>query len=176
MKFTKHRRFARSSPASQPPPHPPHPPERVRIPEPASPAVIVARAFTRIRLVHRARVLRRLLMPIGPMALTVVAGGVFAKYVEQARWSRFSVTLDDAASVTASQVQEIARYVEQSNPQALQQVLMLFARDATMMSAVGASIAALMLRHMDKHRRARSVPAYAVTATPGSATGPTQTN
>ena len=58
------------------------------------------------RLAHRVRVLRRLLMPVGPMALTVLGGGVFAKYAAQARWPRMSVSLEDAARVTSNQVFE----------------------------------------------------------------------
>ena len=114
---------------------------------PSLPAV-VASAFTRLRLAHRVRVLRRLLMPVGPLALTVVGGGVFAKYAAQARWPRMSVTLEDAARVTSSQVFELVRYVEQSNPQALQQVLLVLSRDATTMAAVGASVAALVMQHL----------------------------
>ena len=114
---------------------------------PSLPAV-VARAFPRLRLAHRVRVLRRLLMPVGPLALTVLGGGVFAKHAAQARWPRMSVTLEDAARVTSSQVFELVRYVEQSNPQALQQVLLVLSRDATTMAAVGASVAALVMQHL----------------------------
>ena len=78
-------------------------------------------------------------MPVGPMALTVLGGGVFAKYAAQARWPRMSVSLEDAARVTSSQVYELVRYVEQSNPHVLQQVMVVLSRDATTMAAVGAS-------------------------------------
>lgn len=118
---------------------------------PSLPAV-VASAFTRLRLAHRVRVLRRLLMPVGPLALTVLGGGVFAKYAAQARWPRMSVTLEDAARVTSSQVFELVRYVEQSNPQALQQVLLVLSRDATTMAAVGASVAALVMQRLSSRK------------------------
>ena len=118
---------------------------------PSLPA-IVASAFTRLRLAHRVRVLRRLLMPVGPLALTVLGGGVFAKYAAQARWPRMAVTLEDAARVTSNQVFELVRYVEQSNPQALQQVLLVLSRDATTMAAVGASVAALVMQHLSSRQ------------------------
>ena len=124
---------------------------------PSLPAV-VASAFTRLRLAHRVRVLRRLLMPVGPLALTVLGGGVFAKYAAQARWPRMSVTLEDAARVTSSQVFELVRYVEQSNHQALQQVLLVLSRDATTMAAIGASVAALVMQHLSS-RTAGGTPA-----------------
>ncbi|MEO8674365.1 MAG: hypothetical protein ABI569_02235 [Casimicrobiaceae bacterium] len=116
--------------------------------------VVIASAFTRLRLAQRVRVLRRLLMPIGPMALAVVGGGVFAKYAAQARWPRMSVSLEDAARVTSSQVYELVRYVEQSNPHALQQVLVALTRDGTTMAALGASVAAIVMQHLST-RKAR---------------------
>ena len=113
---------------------------------------VIASAFTRLRLAQRVRVLRRLLMPIGPMALAVLGGGVFAKYAAQARWPRMSVSLEDAARVTSSQVYELVRYVEQSNPHALQQVLVALTRDGTTMAALGASVAAIVMQHLSTRK------------------------
>jgi hypothetical protein len=120
---------------------------------------VIASAFTRLRLAQRVRVLRRLLMPIGPMALAVLGGGVFAKYAAQARWPRMSVSLDDAARVTSSQVYELVRYVEQSNPNALHQVLVALTRDGTTMTALGASVAAIVMQHLATRRASRHVKA-----------------
>jgi hypothetical protein len=99
--------------------------------------------------------LRRLLLPVGPLALTVIAGGAFAKYVAQARWSRLSVSLDDAARVTSNQVFELVRYVEQSNPAVLQQAMAVIARDATTMAALSASVAAFVLQRWSRRSNAR---------------------
>jgi hypothetical protein len=109
-------------------------------------AAIVASAVAQTSLALRARVLRRLLMRVGPLALAALAGGAFAKYVEYARWSRFSVSIDDAARVTSGQILELVRYVEQSNPTVLQQVMVVLSRDATTMAALGASVAALVMQ------------------------------
>ena len=114
--------------------------------DPPSLAAIVASTVPRTPLPLRARVLRRLLMPVGPLALTVLAGGVFAKYAASARWSRITVSLEDAARVTSNQIVELVRYVEQSNPTVLDQVIVVMSRDATMMATVGASVAALVLQ------------------------------
>ncbi len=110
--------------------------------------VLVAGIFTKLRLVQRVRVLRQLLRPVGPMALAVLGGGAFAKFVAQARWSRMSISLEDAARVTSSQMFELVRYVEQSNPQALQQVIVFLSRDAATIAAVGASFAFVAMRHL----------------------------
>ena len=113
-------------------------------------AQVIAKAFSKTRLTVRARMLRRLLVPVGPLALAVIAGGAFAKYVGQARWARLSVSLEDAANVTAGQVIELARYVEQSDPSALTQVLNVLAHDAATMAALGTSVAAIVFDRMSR--------------------------
>src|ERR1700674_2787101 len=77
---------------------------------------IIASAFGKLNLERRARLLGRLLGSVGPLALKVVGGGVFAKYVRQARRSEIPVSFEDAAHATSSQVRDLVRYVEQSNP------------------------------------------------------------
>lgn len=115
--------------------------------------VLVASIFTKLRLAQRVRILRRLLMPAGPLALAVLGGGAFVKFVGQARWPRMSISLEDAARLTSSQVFELVRYVEQSNPQALQQVLVVLSRDAATMTAAGATFAAIVIRHLSTTAR-----------------------
>ena len=145
MKLSKHRRprgisrtvqcsqlARRTRPAQDTPPLP----------------VLVASIFTKLQLAQRVRILRRLLVPAGPLALAVLGGGAFVKFVGQARWPRMSILLEDAARLTSSQVFELVRYVEQSNPQALQQVMVVLSRDAATMTAIGATFAAVVIRHL----------------------------
>lgn len=66
---------------------------------------------------ERARVLGRLLGFVGPLALAVLGGGAFAKYLRFARNAIVPVTLEDAARATASQIHEIVRYLQQSHPE-----------------------------------------------------------
>jgi hypothetical protein len=121
----------------------------------------LASAFTRLRLGQRVRVLRRLLLPVGPMALAALAGGAFAKYASQARWPRITISFDDAARVTSGQIYELVRYVQQSNPLVLQQILAVLARDATAMAAVGAAIAAIVLKHQTDRKTDRRTEQHA---------------
>jgi hypothetical protein len=88
----------------------------------------ISRAFTRLEVSQRIRVLRRLLVPVGPLALAVLADGVFTEYMEQARSPRIRLAPEDAARVTPAQVLELARYAEQSRPSALQQAMRIVAR------------------------------------------------
>jgi hypothetical protein len=82
--------------------------------ETASLVAVVADVVPAMSLPVRARLLQLLMIPIGPLAMTVLAGGAFAKYAEFARRLPIPLSLEDAARVTSGQVAEIARYLEQS--------------------------------------------------------------
>lgn len=120
---------------------------------PTVPAV-VARAFSVSSLAVRARVLSHLLASVGPLALAVLAGGVFVKYVRHARWSEIPVSIEDAARATYSQVFELVTYVQQSSPDVAEQILAVLSRDTATMAALGASVAAIAIRHLAR----RSAP------------------
>lgn len=129
---------------------------------PQSLAGIVAHAFARLGLAQRAGVLQRLLQPVGPMALAVLGGGVFAKYVLQARGPQITLSLEDVARITSRHIVELVRYVEQSNPLLLQELVAALARDPKLMAALGASLAAIALRQI----RSREVVEIAVQREP----------
>jgi len=115
---------------------------------------IVARAFIAAGVGLRAKVLSRLLPAVGPLALTVVGGGVFARYAQQARWSALPVSFSDAARITSSQIYELATYVQQSNPDVTRQILTVLSRDVSTMTALGATIGALAISYLS-NRSAR---------------------
>ena len=64
----------------------------------------------------------RLLASVGPLALKVVSGGVFAKYVRHARSPEIPVSFEDAARATSTQVRDLVHYVEQSNPNLVEEL------------------------------------------------------
>jgi hypothetical protein len=75
-----------------------------------------AGAIVRLDVQDRARVLGRLLGFVGPLALGVLGGGAFAKYLSFARRAIVPVTVEDAARVTVNQIHELVRYLQQSHP------------------------------------------------------------
>jgi hypothetical protein len=107
----------------------------------ASLVTVLADAVPITNLRLRARLLQLLMIPIGPLAMTVLAGGAFAKYAQFARQLPIPISLEDAAHVTSGQVAEIALYLEQSDPWMLAQVVIAISRDPTAMAALGASVA-----------------------------------
>ena len=119
--------------------------------EEAVPA-IVTQAYEVASAGLRVRVLNRLLRAVGPLALAVVGGGAFARYVSQARWSALTVSISDAARVTSAQVYELATYVQQSNPEVARQILSVLARDVSTMTALGATVGAILIGYLSGQR------------------------
>lgn len=83
---------------------------------------IVASRFGKFDIALRARLLGRLLASVGPLALKVVGGGVFAKYVRHARSPGIPVSFEDAVRTTSTQVCDLVHYVEQSNPNLVEEL------------------------------------------------------
>src|SRR5258708_20031769 len=82
----------------------------------ASVPAFIASAFGKLNLVRRARLLGRLLGSVGPLALVVIVGVVFAKYLRNARLPEIPISLDDAAPAPSSPGSEISPSATQSNP------------------------------------------------------------
>ncbi len=118
----------------------------------ASVPTIMASAFGKLNIERRARLLGRLLGSVGPLALAVVGGGVFAKYLGNARWPEVPISFEDAARATSSQVHDLVHYVEQSNPHLVDGLLAALSQDGVMMTALGASVAAMTIKHVSNRR------------------------
>jgi len=97
--------------------------------ESASVPAVFARAFAKLNLERRARLLGRLLGSVGPLALVVIGGGFFAKYLRNARSAQVQISPEDAACATPRQVYDIVRYVEQSNPRLVERLLAVLLQD-----------------------------------------------
>ena len=96
----------------------------------------VAKAFSKIGPRLRVEVLNRLLSATGPLALAVIGGGMFAKYIGRARWPEVAVSPEDAARITSRQILDLARYVEQSDPPMLRKVVALLSTDIAAMTVL----------------------------------------
>src|ERR1700681_1246028 len=113
---------------------------------------LIASAFGKLNLERRARLLGRLLGSVGPLALVVISGGGFAKYLQNARWSEIPISFEDAARATSSQVYDLVRYVEQSNPPLVDGLLAALLQDGMTMTALGASVAAIAIKPLSSRR------------------------
>ena len=93
----------------------------------------------------RAKLLECLLRPVGPMALVVIAAGAFGGLLQRGGYRRLAVSLDDAARVSATQILELARFVEQCAPEAFQQVGAMLVENRVALAAIGGCSALILL-------------------------------
>lgn len=94
----------------------------------------------------RARLLECLLRPLGTLGLAAVAGGTFAGFLLRSGSKRLDIGIEDVARVSGEQVLELARFVEQCNPQTFEQVAALLGDNPLGAVAFTASVAMLLVR------------------------------
>ena len=111
-----------------------------RIPE------LIAEVYRTATAPLRARLLECLLKPIGPLGLVAIATGAFGAFLQRGNYMRLAISPEDAARVSADQMLELARYVEQSNPETFQQIASLLAENPVGMAGLGGSVLLIALR------------------------------
>lgn len=94
----------------------------------------------------RARLLECLLRPLHPLGLVAIAAGAFGGFLHRAHWTRFTVSLDDAVHYTSSQIFELARFVDQVQPEVFHQVAALLADNPVCVQTLSGSLLLLALR------------------------------
>jgi hypothetical protein len=114
--------------------------------ERSRPARLAARLYAGATAVQRSRIVATLCRPLGTLALVTVASGAFAGLVHRAGALGSALQIDELAGFTRDQVFELAHFVEQASPAALQQVAGSIARNPWGVSALGAAAAVLLAR------------------------------
>jgi hypothetical protein len=80
---------------------------------------LVSQVYQQAPMRLRPRLLECLLRPVGPLALVAIAAGAFRRFLYRLRRNAMPISIEEAARVTSDHVLELARYVEQSSPDAL---------------------------------------------------------
>jgi hypothetical protein len=109
-------------------------------------APLVAELYAEAPPPQRLRLLNGLLRPVGPLALVAIAAGAFASLLPATRWRGASATLDDALRLSAGQVLELARYVEQKSPESLLQLAAWLADSRLGVSSISGALLLLALQ------------------------------
>ncbi len=118
---------------------------RTRLPgERSRAALLASRLYAGAGAVQRSRIVATLLKPLGPLALVAVASGAFAGLLGRMSALGAARPLDELGHFTREQVFELARFVEQVSPDALQQVAGAIADNPLGVSALGAAAAVLL--------------------------------
>ena len=115
-------------------------------------APLVADLYAKAAPSQRVRLLNGLLGPVGPLALVTVAAGAFASLLPTTRWHVASASLDDATRLTAGQVLDLARYVEQKSPEAFMRLPELLADSPLWVGSLGGALLLLALQAWQRRR------------------------
>ncbi len=115
-------------------------------PAPAPAARLVSRLYAAANAPLRARMLARLLRQLGPLGLVAVAAGAFASFLHRGGNESVRVALEDVGRYPNEQILELARFVEQVNPDALKQVASLVTDSPIGIAAFSVTVAMLLLR------------------------------
>jgi hypothetical protein len=107
-------------------------------------ARLASRLYAGAGAVQRSRIVVTLLQPLGPLAIVAVASGAFAGLLNRVSALGSTLPIDELGNFTREQVFELARFVEQVSPDALQQVAGAVARNPFGVSAFGAAAAVLL--------------------------------
>ena len=131
---------------------------------PAAPAAsgraarLVARLYGSANLALRRRLVACLVRPLGPLGLAAVAAGAFTAVLSRSGAGGLHVAIGDAARFSKEQITELARFVEQVQPEALLQAARLVGENPFGVGAFSASVALLLALEL---RRATSGSASA---------------
>ena len=109
-------------------------------------ARLVSRLYARASAPLRAGMLACLLRPLSPLGLVAVASGAFAGFLHRGGDPASWAMLDDAGQFSNGQIFELARFVEQVSPDALQQLASLISDNPVGTAAFSVSAALLLLR------------------------------
>jgi hypothetical protein len=129
-------------------PEPMTPPERTAARSGTPSPRLVARLFAAAGNPLRVRLLRCLMRPLGPLGAAGVAAGAFAAFLNPRGGSEPVIDMEAVAQLSSWQVQELAHFVEQVDPQALQQFASLASSSPLAMATISASALVLLYRRI----------------------------
>lgn len=114
---------------------------------------LISRLYRTADLPARADILAALIKPLGSLGLAAVASGAFAGFVQRHRGASLQIGLEEAGRYSSAQVLELARFVEQVDAEAFQQVAGMALDGAAGFTAFGMAIALLVVRQYRRQRR-----------------------
>ena len=108
---------------------------------------LVARLFAAAGNPLRVRLLRCLMRPLGLLGVAGVASGAFVAFVDGQR-GELQIDAEAVAQVSSQQMLELAHFVEQVDPQALEQFATLAAGSPLALATFSASVLLLLYRRL----------------------------
>jgi hypothetical protein len=115
---------------------------------------LISRLYAAADIPSRARILAGLMRPLGTLGLAAVAAGAFADFASRQRGGHVQVGIEEAGRYSTEQVFELAQFVQQVNPEALQRVAHFAASSPTHFTAFGVGVALVVLRWFQRRSAA----------------------
>jgi hypothetical protein len=115
-------------------------------------ARLVARLFAAAAGPLRVGLLRCLMRPLGPLGAAGVAAGVFAAFLDPRGGGEPIIDPHTVARLSSPQVRELAHFVEQVDPQALQQFADMASSSPLAVAGFSASALLLLYRRLQPIR------------------------
>ncbi len=109
-------------------------------------ARLVARIYRSASEPLRADMLACLLRPLGTLSLVAVASGAFARLLQRDGVAPERVPVEEVARYSSEQILELAQFVHEVNPDALEQLAALLTDSALGVTALSASALLLLYR------------------------------
>lgn len=106
---------------------------------------IVSQLYDRAGIRSRISLLACMLRRVTPKAAAVIAAGAFLPCFTRTGWRETAVTVDDAIAATTSQVADLARYAEQSDPGVIDQICQLLVQDPSLLAVVASIVLAVVM-------------------------------
>ncbi len=113
-------------------------------PRTARVARLLARLYGSSSLAVRTKLVACLVRPLSPLGLAAVSAGAFTVVLARSSSGGLSVAMADVARFSKDQIAELARFVEQVSPEALQQAAALLADNRSALGTFAASAAVLL--------------------------------
>ena len=107
---------------------------------------LVADAYRTATAPLRAKLLECLLRPIGPLGLVAIAAGAFGEFLHRGRHWQLAISPEDATRISADQMLELARFVEQRNPETFQRIAVLLAGSPVAIAGLGGAVLLVALQ------------------------------
>lgn len=124
---------------------------------------LITRIYAASDATLRARLVQRLLDPLGTLGLAAIAAGAFAGFLQRRDGRGIRVSIEDVRAVSSEQFAELAHFVAQVSPEVLQAVASLLSDTPAGITAL--SVSALVLLTRAPARAAK--PSAAGSAKPG---------
>ena len=124
----------------------------------ASTPRLIGRLYAASDRALRAKLLACLLRPLSPLGRAAIAAGVFAKFVTSDSFESILAAMDEATRFSSDQIAELAHFVQQVSPQALDRFAQLAADNRVGLTGFGIAAGALLLKTLADSRNPTERP------------------